>query len=107
MATTKEQVLAAVSEYREANTRPCPARYLTDKFGDDVLDVIAALKKDGTLIGKRGRTGGLVPGSEVAGLSASSTSEDGESESVADQFAQLAAKLAADDGSVAADAATA
>lgn len=92
MAVTKEQVLAAVSEYRSANARPCPARYLTDKFGDDVLSVIDSLKKDGTLVGKRGRTGGLIPSDSTPAATDSTTAES-ESD-VADQFAALAARLA-------------
>jgi hypothetical protein len=98
MAISNEQVLAAISEYREANSRPCPAKFLVEKFGDEALDIIAALKKDGTLVGKRGRTGGLVPAGDTT---ASASSEDSATdtttdsgESLADQFAALAAQLA-------------
>lgn len=100
MAITNEQVLAAVSEYREANSRPCPARYLTEKFGDEALDIVNALKKAGTLIGKRGRTGGLVPADNIAAIDVTPK----EDTSVADQFALLASKLA-EDGEISADAA--
>lgn len=98
MAVTNEQVLAEISSYRAEQNRPCPAKHLTDKFGDDALDIIAALKKDGTLIGKRGRTGGLVPASET---SAAAPADADAGESVADQFAELAAKLAANEGEAA------
>ena len=95
MAVTNEQVLAAISEYRAENGRPCPAKYLAEKLGDEALDVVAALKKDGTLVGKRGRTGGLVPSGEVAApADAAEDTAAGDGESVADQFAALAAKLA-------------
>lgn len=94
MAVTTEQVLSEISEYRVANSRPCPANHLTAKFGDEALDIIAALKKAGTIVGKRGRTGGLIPADE-AGVS--STADVAAGESVADQFAELAAKLAADE----------
>jgi hypothetical protein len=94
MAVTNEQVLAEVSEYRAANSRPCPANHLTAKFGDEVLDIIKSLKTDGTLIGKRGRTGGLIPADAAT---VAETPVEGEGESVADQFAALAAKLAADE----------
>jgi hypothetical protein len=90
MAITNEQVLAEVSSYRSENGRPCPANHLVAKFGDEVLDTIASLKKNGTLIGKRGRTGGLVPADSAPATSEATTSD----ESVADQFAALAARLA-------------
>lgn len=93
MAITNEQVLSAISEYRSENGRPCPANYLVGKFGDEVLDTIAALKKAGTVVGKRGRTGGLLPaGSEV--LPEADLTVKPNDESVADQFAALAARLA-------------
>lgn len=91
MAITNEQVLSAISEYRSENSRPCPANYLVAKFGEEVLDIISSLKKDGTLVGKRGRTGGLVP-ADTAGAAATVAADT--DESVSDQFAALAAKLA-------------
>lgn len=105
MAVTKEQVLAAVSEYREANSRPCPARYLVEKFGEEVTPVIKELKEAGTLIGQRGRTGGLVETSTVASAEVE-TDDAGNIISVndttlADQFAELAAKLADDSANAA------
>jgi hypothetical protein len=95
MAVTNEQVLVAISEYRAENSRPCPAKYLVEKFGDEALDIIAGLKKDGTLVGKRGRTGGLVPaGDATASVSSEETTTDS-GDSVENQFAELVAKLAA------------
>ena len=93
MAVTNEQVLAEISDYRSVNGRPCPANHLTAKFGEEALDIISALKKAGTLVGKRGRTGGLVPADTTTD---SVSSEDTTTDSVADQFAALAAKLAED-----------
>lgn len=89
MAITNEQVLSAISEYRSENGRPCPANYLVSKFGDEVLDTIASLKKAGTVVGKRGRTGGLVPADAAPATESASAESD-----VADQFAALAARLA-------------
>ncbi len=89
MAITNEQVLSAISEYRSENGRPCPANYLVSKFGDEVLDTIASLKKAGTVVGKRGRTGGLVPADAAPATEAAPAESD-----VADQFAALAARLA-------------
>lgn len=104
MAVTNEQILAEIADYRSVYGRPCPANHLTAKFGDEVLTTIAMLKKAGTIVGKRGRTGGLVP-ADAASTVASTSEADGES--VADQFAALAAKLAEDAPSdeIAADAA--
>ena len=90
MTITNEQVLSAISEYRAENGRPCPANYLTAKFGEEVLDVIASLKKAGTLVGKRGRTGGLV----AAESDEQTPVADDNSDSIADKFAALAAQLA-------------
>lgn len=59
-------VLSAVTVFVQDNKRPCPSHYLTDKFGEDVLDVIDTLKADGVLLGLRGRNGGLaIPGSDI------------------------------------------
>jgi len=61
MATINNiDVLAAIQSYLDSNNRPCPAHYLTDKFGDDVAENITNLKKDGKVIGRRGRNGGIV-----------------------------------------------
>lgn len=54
------EVLSSIRSYIEANDRPCPAHYLTDKFGDDVAESILALKKEGLIAGRRGRNGGIV-----------------------------------------------
>lgn len=60
MATIqKNDVIGAIEVYLRNNNRPCPAHYLTDKFGDDVAETIADLKKSGIIVGKRGRTGGI------------------------------------------------
>jgi hypothetical protein len=53
-------VLAAIQSYLDNNNRPCPAHFLTDKFGDDVAEAITNLKKDGKIVGRRGRNGGIV-----------------------------------------------
>jgi hypothetical protein len=60
MAINKTDVRDAIEIYINNNNRPCPAHYLTDKFGDDVAETILSLKKDGTIIGRRGRGGGIV-----------------------------------------------
>lgn len=53
-------VMNSITGYIENNQRPCPAHFLTSKFGDDVAETITNLKKDGKIIGRRGRNGGIV-----------------------------------------------
>ena len=96
MATTNE-ILVEIAAYTAANGRPCPAKHRTDKFGEDAIPLIAALKKDGKVYGKRGRTGGLVSNEPVSQLEADNTGSD-----LAAEFAALAEKLAEDSGDVAA-----
>lgn len=95
MATTNE-ILVEIAAYTAANGRPCPAKHLTDKFGADALDLIASLKKEGKVYGKRGRTGGLVSNEPVSQLDASdsTTAADDAGNDLAAEFAALAAKLA-------------
>lgn len=59
MTIANSDVLSAVQIFVTANNRPCPSKFLTEKFGDDVLDVIDELKESGVLLGLRGRNGGL------------------------------------------------
>ena len=61
MTTTISQsdVVSAVTVFVNENSRPCPSKYLTDKFGADVVEVLASLKESGVLIGLRGRNGGF------------------------------------------------
>jgi len=59
-------VVSAVTSYVSEFKRPCPASYLTGRFGDPVEDVIAELKASGILLGLRGRNGGLaLMGSDI------------------------------------------
>lgn len=63
---SQTDVVAAVSAFVQENSRPCPSQFLTDKFGDDVLDVVDELKESGVVVGLRGRNGGLaIAGSEI------------------------------------------
>lgn len=57
---TKTEVLASITSYLDSKKRPCPAHFLTDKFGDDVEETILALKSEGVIVGRRGRNGGIV-----------------------------------------------
>jgi hypothetical protein len=91
MATSND-VLAEIALYTAANGRACPASHLTDKFGADALDLIASLKKEGKVYGRRGRTGGLMTNDTPA--TAAPVADAANDTSVADEFAALAAKLA-------------
>lgn len=62
MATLNESLVLEVSEFMTANNRPCPAKHLIGKFGAEAANAIVEMKKAGTLVGKRGRNGGLTPG---------------------------------------------
>lgn len=100
MATTNE-ILVEIAAYSAANGRPCPAKHLTEKFGTGVLDQIAALKKEGKVYGRRGRTGGLVSNEAVSSLEAGESTAadaagawDDAGNNLAAEFAALAEKLA-------------
>lgn len=101
MATTNE-ILSEIAAYTAANGRPCPAKHLTDKFGADAADLIKTLKSEGKVYGKRGRTGGLLANEAPAADSGVQFNEvtaqidaAGEND-LANEFAALAAKLAAE-----------
>lgn len=98
---TRNEVLAEINAYTTANGRPCPANYLTDKFGAEAADIIAALKKDGTVIGKRGRSGGLVSTGAAADTNTAPVHET-PADAIAAEFAALAEKLAAEESAPAA-----
>ena len=94
MATTNE-ILSEIAAYTAENGRPCPAKHLADKFGTGVIDQIAALKKEGKIYGKRGRTGGLVSNEAAPATDgADATATDAGGDALAAEFAALAAKIA-------------
>lgn len=92
MATTNE-ILVEIATYTAEKGRPCPAKHLTDKFGADALDLIASLKKEGKVHGKRGRTGGLVSNEATAPV-VEKAEIDSTGNDLAAEFAALAAKIA-------------
>lgn len=66
VAVNASDVLAEVAKFTEDNSRPCPSKYLAEKFGDEVIETLAALKEEGVLLGLRGRNGGFaLPGSDI------------------------------------------
>lgn len=92
MATTNE-ILSEIAAFTAANGRPCPAKHLTDKFGTGALDLIASLKKEGKIYGRRGRTGGLVS-NDASTPVVEKAEVDSTGNDLAAEFAALAAKLA-------------
>lgn len=63
---SQSDVVTAVTVFVESNKRPCPSKHLTEKFGSDVVGVLADLKESGVLIGLRGRNGGFaLPDSSI------------------------------------------
>jgi hypothetical protein len=102
MATTNE-ILAEIAAYTAANGRPCPAKHLTDKFGADADALIQSLKASGTIIGKRGRTGGLVA-ADAANTAVPSAVQEVHAtpaDALAAEFAALAEKLAQEENAAA------
>jgi len=102
MATTIE-IMSEIVSYTAANGRPCPAKHLTDKFGADAIPLIASLKEQGKIYGRRGRTGGLVS-NEASPLPQMdfNTPQIDTGNDLAAEFAALAAKIAAESEPVAA-----
>lgn len=65
-AVPATEVLAVVAKYVDENKRPCPTKYLTMTFGEEVVDTLDTLKADGVILGLRGRNGGFaLPGSDI------------------------------------------
>ena len=58
-------IVNAVRDYITNNNRPCPTDHITRKFGEIAVEMLPAIKKEGNLVGRRGRNGGLmIPGME-------------------------------------------
>jgi hypothetical protein len=116
MAASKSDVFDMVKEYGVTNNRPIPKRDVVAKYGDDGLTHLKALVADGQLGCRRGRNGGYFFKSEDAapivndapieadnGPSSDEDVED-ESNSLAEQFAALNARIAAAEAAEAAEA---
>lgn len=58
---TNTDIISAITVYITSNERPCPMDYLVSMFNNKktVQKIVNDLKDSGTIIGKRGRTGGL------------------------------------------------
>lgn len=58
MSLNPNDIVNAISSYNSEQKRPCPTKFLKTTYGDDVGDVLKALKESGIVIATRGRTGG-------------------------------------------------
>jgi DNA-binding IscR family transcriptional regulator len=117
MAATRENVLAAISQYVLDNNRRAPASAIADIVSDNTVNVqniIKTLVAEGSINSSRGRNGGSLPDghtlakkpkaakAKVATESAESDKvEESSNEDTASQFAALLAKLDAEEASTA------
>ena len=99
MAVSKSDVLSYISQYAVDNKRNAPRKAIIDALGSEAGPVVDSLRKDGTIIARRGRTGGLVvadtaatPVEDTAEVSSESPAED-----ITAQFAMLMEKLEQDE----------
>lgn len=58
MSLNPNDIVNAISSYNVEQKRPCPTKFLKTTYGDDVGDVLKALKESGIVIATRGRGGG-------------------------------------------------
>jgi len=58
MSLNPNDIVNAISSYNAEQKRACPVKFLKTTYGDDVGDVLKALKESGIVIATRGRTGG-------------------------------------------------
>ena len=115
MAATRENVLAAISEFVQNNKRRAPAAAIMEAVDDtlpNVQAIIKTLATEGAITSSRGRNGGALPDgvtlekkakapakaakSKVEATPASEAAESQPSEDTLDQFAALMAKLDAE-----------
>ena len=57
---TKEEIKAFMQEYMQSNNRAVPLKEVVRALGVYVPEVVAEMKQNGEILGRRGRTGGLV-----------------------------------------------
>lgn len=101
MAVSKQDVLSFIAEHVTDKRKNVPRKDIIAHLGEEAGAVIDQLKKDGTIKGNRGRTGGLSMIDSTA-ASVEPTVEAAEtpaveSDSTAAQFAALLAKMEQDE----------
>lgn len=106
--SSKNDVFDAVKSYNEANKRPIPKRDILAKFGENGLTHLKNLASDGTIACRRGRNGGYfvkddaIPTVEDAPVEAANAPQSDPTDEIdvghlAEQFAALEARLAAEE----------
>lgn len=106
MAATRENVLAAISQYVQDNKRRAPAKEIAVIVGDNVANVqsiIKGLVSEGVINSSRGRNGGALPDGvtldkpakapRIAKAVAEADPQPAIDSNTADQFAALMAQL--------------
>lgn len=101
MAISKQDVLDFIAANSSEKRKLVPTKDIVATLGSEALPVIKALKEDGTLLASRGRYGGV---KTAAGNTAAAPLVTND---VADQFAELMAKLEAEEATTSEDEAQA
>ena len=96
MAVSKQDVLSYIAEHITSDRTKVPAKDIIAHLGSEAKAVIEQLKKDGTLKGNRGRSGGLTVIGEVKESEVVADSDSSDETDVASQFAALMNKMQAD-----------
>ncbi len=91
MAVSKQDVLTFIAQHSTSERPTVPAKDIVAALGSEAVGVINELKKAGNIVGKRGRTGGLILPSVAPTQEAEVPSEA--QDDVASQFAALMEKL--------------
>lgn len=117
MAATRENVLAAISEFVQNNKRRAPAAAIMEAVDDtlpNVQAIIKTLATEGVITSSRGRNGGALPDGvtlekkakaaakpKVEATPASEVVASDADDDTVDQFAALMAKLDAESAAIA------
>jgi hypothetical protein len=114
MAVSKTDLLQYVAQFQQDNKRPCPKSSIVAVHGESALSVLKELVDDKSINCRRGRNGGYYPTDTVAALAdapieaengpSSDENVEDESNSLAEQFAALNARIAAAEAAEAAEA---
>ena len=95
MAVSKQDVLDFISSNLSEKRKLVPTKDIVAALGTEALAIIKTLKEDGTLLASRGRYGGVKTSGASQGVNDAATINS----NVVDQFAELMAKLEADEAS--------
>ena len=103
MAVTKQDVLSFIAQHSTSDRPNVPAKEIIAVLGTEARGIIDDLKKAGTIIGQRGRVGGVKIVSTDVVVEAAPSQDGAETPvaqgDVAAQFAALMEKLEADSAS--------